>query len=455
MLISIKFSNFRSYYNEQEFSMLATPQEKERYKDNTFELNPAIFKGRLLKSSMILGLNGAGKTNLLSVAKYLRYLILYSSEAGRNKQNIFKDANEQFAFFESAKEVPTSFKIEFVAENKFYFNYSLKIKNFAVEYESLSRRDLSEGKRLAKLKCLYERDGDKLTVVSDEFKKLIDYVEVKSNVLLISNCNSDIKEDVCPSGKMVVKWFADLHYWTSGTSSIEIFDENDGFLEKAAEILRVSDKSLKSLRLEKTKIDIPIESQKDTDTIINALRKSNIEIGSGILAMLEDGLYQIDVNAEYNFYDNQFDRNIINTVKFSVFDSSSKISTGQAKLIKYLAYIIEVLQNGGILFLDELDSNLHHQFPKLITDAFNDKDLNKNNAQLIFTTHSVALLDNDFRRDQINIAVKDEFGISTVMHPTRISGRVKNTNSLSKLWFENKLNDIDKITVEDLKKILL
>lgn len=455
MLISIKFSNFRSFFNEQEFSLLAIPQEKERYEDNTFEVNPAIYKGRLLKSSMILGLNGAGKTNLLSVAKYLRYLVLFSSEAGREKQNIFKDSNEQFAFFESAKDVPTSFVIEFICENKYYFSYSLKIKNFAVEYEMLNRRDLSEGKRLAKLKCLYEREGNNLTIVSDEFKRLIDFVELKSNVLLISNCNSDIKDDVCPSGKKVIKWFSNLHYWTSGTSSIEIYDENNGFLEKAAEILRVSDKSLKNLKLEKTKIDISIENQNDPKAIIKALRKSNIEIGSGILAMLEDGLYQIDVNAEYDLYDNQIDHNVLNTVKFSVLDTSSKISTGQAKLIKYLAYIIEVLQNGGVLFLDELDSNLHHQFPKLITDAFNDKELNKNNAQLIFTTHSATLLDNKFRRDQINIVRKDKFGISTTAHPTRTTGRVKNTNSLSKLWLENELNDIEKITVDDLRKILI
>lgn len=454
MIVSIKFSNFRSYFNEQEFSMLATPQEKEKYIENTFEVNPAIFKGRLLKSSMILGLNGSGKSNLLSVGKYLRYIVLFSSEVGRDKRNIFADANEQFAFFESAKDIPTSFEIEFMSENKYYFIYSLKIKNFAVEYECLIRRELSEGKRLAKLKCLYERKGDELVTVSDEFKKLIDYVEIKSNVLIISNCNSDIKEDICPSGKTVIKWFENLSYWTSGTSSIEIYEENEGFLEKATEILRVSDKSLKSLKIEKTKIDIPVEAQKNPETIFKALKKSNIEIGSGILAMLEDGLYQIDVIAEYNYYDNLDTHNTKSAVKFSVFDASSKISTGQAKLIKYLAYIIEILQNGGILFLDELDSNLHHQFPKLIIDAFNDNELNKNNAQLIFTTHSATLLDNNFRRDQINIVRKDEYGISSVAHPTRISGRVKNTNSLSKMWLENELNDISKITVEDLRKIL-
>lgn len=453
MLISVKFSNFRSYYNEQEFSMLATPQEKENYDENSFEINPALFKGRLLKSSMILGMNGSGKSNLLSVCKYLRYLVLFSSEASRDKSNIFIDANEQFAFFETAKELPTFFEIEFIADNKYYV-YTVKIVDSSVDYECLSQRVASDGKRLSKIKCLYERKNDELIAVSDEFQKLTDLFEIKSNVLILSNCNSDIKDDVCPSGKTVINWFKQLNYWNHRTSSIEIYENHIDILEKATKILQFSDKSIKSLQLKKTKLDIPIENQKDPENIIKALRKSNIDIGSGILAMLDDGLYQMDVVVEYNFYDNPLAANITNTVAFSVFDSTSKISTGQAKLVKYLAYIIEVLQDGGILFLDELDSNLHHQFPKLITDAFNDKELNKNNAQLIFTTHSVSLLDNHFRRDQINIVTKDEFGISSFAHPTRIKGRVKNTNSLSKLWMENELNPIGKITVEDLKAII-
>lgn len=455
MLVSLKFSNFRSYYNEQLFSMIANPQEKNRYFENSFAVDSGLYKGRLLKSSMILGVNGSGKTNLLSVAKYLRYLVLFSSEASRDKRNIFIDANEQFAFFESAKNIPTTFEIEFIVENKFYYIYKLQIKNFEVEYECLYRRDISEGKRLSKIKCLYERNDNNLINVSDDFKKLVEFVEIKPNVLLISNCNSDIKDDVCPSGKMIIKWFNDLHYWTSSTSSIEIYDTNEGLLDKAELLLKASDKSLKALKLEKTKLDVPIEDQNDPKSVIKALKKSNIDLDSGIIAMLDDGIYKININAEYHFYDNPINKNIKDTVKFSVFDSSSKISTGQAKLIKYFAYIIEVLQNGGILFLDELDSNLHHQFPKLITDAFNDDEINTHNAQLIFTTHSANLLNNNFRRDQINIVFKDKYGISSAKNPERINARVKNTNSLSKLWLENELNVIENITIEDLKEILL
>jgi len=454
MLISIKFSNYRSYFEPQEFSMLAIPQEKQYLTQNSFELNPALYRGRLLKSSMILGLNATGKSNLLGVCRYLRYLVLFSSEAGREKRNIFKDANEQFAFFESAQRTPVNFEVEFLADNNTYFVYSISVKGFSVEHEMLSQRVASNGERLAKTKCLFERRGNEIIQKSDEFAKLLEFVEVKSNVLLLSNCNSDIKDDICPSGKMVINWFAQLNYWNSSTSSIEIYDRNADYLDKAAKILMKSDKTLKNLRLEKKKLDIPVESQTNPESVFQAIRKSNIELGSGILAALEDGVYQLDIIAEYNLYSCSEEQTRQNVVGFSVFDSSSKISIGQSKLIRYLAYIIEVLENGGILFLDELDCHLHHQFPKLITDAFNDSTINKNNAQLIFTTHSTSLIDNHFRRDQINIVSKNEMGISSVSHPERQEGRVKSTNSLSKLWLENSLNKISSITIEDLKNIL-
>jgi AAA15 family ATPase/GTPase len=456
MLLSIKFANFRSYFKPQEFSMLAIQQEKQWLQENTFALNPALLnKSRVFRTSMILGHNAAGKSNLLRVCKYLRYLVLFSSEDSRDKRNIFKDSDERFAFFDEAKDVPTGFEIEFVAENKYYFLYKVEIKNFTVAYESLWQRVSYDGRRLAKIKCLFERRGDGVVEAIDEFRKLLEFIEIKPNVLILSNCNSDIKDDICPSGKIAIRWFQHLHYWNSNTTSIEIYEENAGYLEKATKILQKSDKSLKSLRIKKTKLDLPVESQKDPKALFKALRKSNIDVASGMLAALEDGVYQIDVIAEYNIYDNDATHTLKGTTEFSVYDQTSRISTGQAKLIRYLAYIIEVLDTGGILFLDELDCHLHHQFPKLITDAFNDLEINKRNAQLVFTTHSTNLLDCNFRRDQINIVTKDEFGVSTVAHPMRPEGRVKLTNSLSKLWLDNALNEVATITVADLKGILI
>lgn len=64
--------------------------------------------------------------------------------------------------------------------------------------------------------------------------------------------------------------------------------------------------------------------------------------------------------------------------------------------------IIDVLEKGYTLFIDELDVNLHPKLVEFIVKLFNSKENNPNNAQLVFTSHDVYVLDqNNFRRDQI------------------------------------------------------
>ena len=453
MLVSVKFSNFRSYLYEQTLSLIA--EKEQLLKENTFSVNPSLFNGKLLKTAMIAGTNASGKTNLFQVVSYIRFLVLSSSKEAREKRNVLKDTNEIFALQKNSEEIPMSFEIEFLADKDHYYLYKFSIRNFLIEYEALFQRVASDSNRLSKIKCLFERKECEITSANEEFSRLAGFVEVRPNVLFLSNCNSDIKDDVCPSGKKVVKWFSELNYFNNRFASLEIYEDNNKYLEQAAKILQKTDKSLRGLKIVKTKIDLPVEKQKDPESIVNALKKSNISIGTANLAWLEDGLYNIDINVEYNIYDVSEDcPKVVDKAYFSAFDSNSKISLGQAKLIRSLAFVLKVLDQGGILFWDELDARLHHQFPELITNAFNNSEINKNNAQLIFTTHSANLMDKNFRRDQINIVVKDEYGISRINHPERVSGRIKSTSKLSALWLSNEMNSISMITTDDLKEII-
>ena len=60
------------------------------------------------------------------------------------------------------------------------------------------------------------------------------------------------------------------------------------------------------------------------------------------------------------------------------------------------------------MIVDEIDSCLHPMLVRYLIDLFNDPEINKNGAQLIFNTHDVSLLDQDiFRRDQIYFVEKD------------------------------------------------
>ena len=81
---------------------------------------------------------------------------------------------------------------------------------------------------------------------------------------------------------------------------------------------------------------------------------------------------------------------------------------GQKKLFAFAGPWLDVLEKGRVLFVDELDTSLHPLLIRFLIEIIQNKMVNKNDAQLVFTTHDTSLLDTDlFRRDQIWFVEKD------------------------------------------------
>ncbi|MEJ0104871.1 MAG: AAA family ATPase [Bacteroidota bacterium] len=77
-------------------------------------------------------------------------------------------------------------------------------------------------------------------------------------------------------------------------------------------------------------------------------------------------------------------------------------SSGTRKYFALSGPILDTLKSGATLFVDELDSQLHPLLVKHLIKLFNSKESNPKNAQLIFNTHDINLLNTRvFRRDQI------------------------------------------------------
>lgn len=86
-------------------------------------------------------------------------------------------------------------------------------------------------------------------------------------------------------------------------------------------------------------------------------------------------------------------------------------STGTKKIATLASYIIEGLEKGRILIVDELDSSIHFKITRAIVEMFNN-ELNTN-AQMIFTVHDINLMDckRMFRKEQIWFVHKDQDGV--------------------------------------------
>jgi len=91
-----------------------------------------------------------------------------------------------------------------------------------------------------------------------------------------------------------------------------------------------------------------------------------------------------------------------------VFFSITEESDGTQKLFAFAGPWLDVLSKGRILFIDELDTSLHPLLVRFLIENFHSNVTNRNDAQLVFTTHDTSILDTElFRRDQVWFVEKD------------------------------------------------
>lgn len=127
MLLDFQVTNFRSFKNEQDFSM-QTGKRVRKYKDsNTILVN----NERILKSALVFGANANGKTNLINALIMLKRLITRptSTELQSLDTDTFGDNTQN-----------TKFKVTFIKDDAQY-NYVLEYNSEEIVKEKLCSDD--------------------------------------------------------------------------------------------------------------------------------------------------------------------------------------------------------------------------------------------------------------------------------------------------------------------------
>ncbi len=125
------------------------------------------------------------------------------------------------------------------------------------------------------------------------------------------------------------------------------------------------------------------------------------DLGIEHMGFHEDKLYT--VHKAFNA-----DNNLVDDV---IFYLEGHESEGTQKFFELSAPVLGTLEFGNVLILDELEASLHPMLTEYLISLFNNKEENKKNAQLIFTTHDTHLLaEKLFDRDQIWFTEKDQYG---------------------------------------------
>lgn len=454
MLINYSFTNYKSYRNKNRFTFVAS-KIKQFDEDNITSIDGSLTsKNRILNSLVLVGANASGKSNMLKSISYARYLILNSANAAQDKENIFEDP-DNFMFDESAESEPTAFEFEFSTDGNpsALYYYSFSFTQNQIIYESFAKRETNYKGRLSNKKILFERCGLQLTKASEQFSKLNQVFDLHPSVLFLSNCSGSIKDDLCPDGKIAIEWFRNIKFANRNNNSLDIYDDNPKYLDIAHKIIASADRCITDLRFEKRKLDLGVLDYKNPEAVLQALNKSNVHNVGGGLRLSDDGLYIFDIKMSFNKKKaNGEDEKI----ELSIFDDSYNISSGEQKLIIYLAPIIKTLKEGGLLLIDEVETALHYYYSQLLIKLFNDKDINQNHAQAIFTTHNTRLLDENLRVDQIFTVNKSDFGISTLSPLKGNDSRSpRKVHKLSERYINGLYGGVTDIRFEEIKKIFL
>jgi predicted ATPase len=81
-------------------------------------------------------------------------------------------------------------------------------------------------------------------------------------------------------------------------------------------------------------------------------------------------------------------------------------SSGTKAAFAMLALILTVLEQGGVIAYDELDSDLHPHILEPLLELFSNSETNPHNAQIIFTCHMVEVL-RLLQKSQVMLVDKD------------------------------------------------
>ena len=121
----------------------------------------------------------------------------------------------------------------------------------------------------------------------------------------------------------------------------------------------------------------------------------------------------------------------------------SSESDGTRKLFAALPVVLLALKEGRLVIVDELDAKLHPKLLRYVIRLFTNPEINRNGAQLLFTSHDMSTMKNSiFRRDEIWFAALNSDNSSEVYSLSELrkenNDPINNTAAYDKQYLEGR-----------------
>lgn len=384
MLLQFSVENFRSFKTKAVLSLEASVDKD--LPDNVVDTQ----KQRILKGVAIFGSNAAGKSNIFKALTAAILMVRYSNNRQVGEPLVLM---VPFAFDDESVKKPCSFEFVFLKDNiKYVYGFSATSQKITNEYLYVYKS--------SRATTIFERDdNNEYRFTSSETAKRLKPITVHNtdNKLFLATATAWNYEGT----RDALMWFMngintyspDYQQMLNITGPMFEQDEDDSLRIFTNGILHEADINISDYNIESR--ELPISSPQPGVNVVG--KEYTITTSHKI----ENGkIYSLNLRDESN---------------------------GTINLFFFAPIINKAFKTGETLCIDEFDESLHPLLVQYLVSLFNNPKINKNNAQLIVSTHTSGLMNlKHLRRDQIYFVEKDNrTGCSTLYSLDEFSPRTR------------------------------
>jgi len=421
MLVEFSVGNFRSFHEPVTLSMQAArlrARDSDLDRQNVFQANGTS----LLRSAAIYGANASGKSNLIRAMSFMRRFVLQSSKESQAEEPI---GVERFRLSTAAQEAPAYFQIVFYLDGRRY-RYGFEVDEHHVCAEWLYHARQRETR-------LFIREGEQFDIsrVFREGRGLEG--RTRNNTLFLSvvaQFNGELATSLFGWFRTRLNIISGLRDVAYGLFTLRRFQESDAFRQRVLAFVREADLAISGINVE-TRSLAETQVPDKVRGLIELLTK-RAELVAAEPQGQEGNLLVSRVKTAHRVFDEQH-----NPSGWETFDMEDQESEGTQKIFNLSGPLMDTLEKGEVLVIDEMEARLHPFITRAIIQLFNSTQTNPHNAQLIFCTHDTGLLSKQhFRRDQIWFTEKDRYGATDLYSLAEL--KVRNDASFDKDYIAGK-----------------
>lgn len=411
MLLRFRVANHRSIRAEHELSFVASDVDEEIVRHTGTTAN-----GReigVLPAVGIFGANASGKSNVLSGLASMRIAVRDSLADWARGEGV---PREPFALDEQAREETTLFEVDLLlGSERIRYTYGFELSDDHVEAEWLHA--YPDGHKQVWFDREANRDdGEDFRFPNSNLRdarKLVDLT--RPNALLLT-VGASFNQ---PQLARIHRWFIDNVMPAPLDNTIlpgaytkhTLVDEKrgPGYHNRIESLMKVADLGVTGIDIDRT----------------------------------EAGLDQIRL-----LHQTSRDRSV--PLSFQ-----SQESLGTQAWFNILGYLLNALDGGRLLLIDELDSSLHPLIAAELIRLFHDHTTNPHGAQLLFTTHDATLLGSDMvqrplGRDQVRMTTKRKTG-ETELYPL-LDAQPRKNESLGRGYLRGRYGGVPRVTTGEITR---